>query len=355
MPVGVIPQLPMSILPGNVTPDVAENVVPVGQGVYLDKALRPSGSYLFVTGPTYATGPFAGFVEQLFGQVFFGKVHIIPSKIILGFVLSEITRSFEVWNATKYALTLEDITFVNGGAGMFIETGPQPVAHYPTSESNIYTLRITTDGTPIIAETALFDFVSVIADLDIEGQRLVAFSISPDWQSGITETIGYTTDVLTAYDDTEQRRQLRAMPWWEIGFNAIAMEARDSALLHAILYDWQTRAYGVPLWQDIGPLLADVSPGAINIQVNTADRQYEAGGLAYIWRSPHEWEAFQISGVNPLSIDVVAPAQQQWTRASGAFIMPMRSGRLSDKEALTRISRQVSAMQVSFHVDGVVL
>lgn len=313
----------------------------------------PRAYAISVPAVTVIGGAFTARENLLFERHWWDQVHIIPSTFSLGFVLSQVTRSFEVYNNFRRAQTLTNISFSYGGSGMFIETGPVAPAHYPTTAAKNYTLRVTTDVSPVIKDSIVFTFGTYERSLPVDGTRLIAFSISPNWEDGISEGIGYLTDVMSAYDTTEQRVQLRARPRRTMQFRALAEEARDAALLHGILYNWQPRVYGVPIWQDIQKTTADVAAGDLVIQVDTTDRQYEAGGLAFIWRNPHEWEAFQIASLTASTITIASPAQAAWTRASGAWIMPMRAGRLGDSQTLSRLSVSVSEARVTFIIDGV--
>jgi len=64
----------------------------------------------------------------------------------------------------------------------------------------------------------------------------------------ITERIEYLTQILTAWDNTEQRSALRGKPRRYIGYEYIGLESKQSQYLRALTCSTQTQTLQFPLW-----------------------------------------------------------------------------------------------------------
>jgi hypothetical protein len=83
---------------------------------------------------------------------------------------------------------------------------------------------------------------------------MASFDFPPDWRAGMVERWQYLTDVLVAWDGTEQRRMLRGWPRIELEFEAFCAGA-SAAALPAWLNAHQTELFTVPYWPGGGTAL----------------------------------------------------------------------------------------------------
>jgi hypothetical protein len=295
----------------------------------------------------------AGALREGFEKMLYGKIIVIPRSKNMGFVLSDQQFTAEVWNAKRQARTLSEID-VTGNSGVNVDDPFGVPLHYATGQSRLYTINVLVDGAPNIDNVIIFDFAGETggADITLTGTRLVVFSFAPDWSDGLREKIGYLTDVITAYDDTEQRVQLRGVPSRGVAFRVLTVDGRDSAALDSLVWGWQHRVYGVPVWQDIRPLNAPISVGGQTISVSTTDREFEVGGLCLVWRDVYDWEAFTIQSLTSSQITTVAKAQKSF-QTQGTYVLPMRLGRLEDVLQLAHLSSDYAEAEVSFDIDTV--
>jgi len=131
--------------------------------------------------------------------------------------------------------------------------------------------------------------------LVVTGRRVVVFGMRPDWSQGITERLEWLTEVLEAYDGTEQRVRLRQLPrrGFEYGF---LIEGRDAQVLDHLLFAWGARIYCLPVWTDVSTLAGEAAIGSTALTVqDVANSDYHAGGLAVLWRSNTRHEAVETS------------------------------------------------------------
>lgn len=295
-----------------------------------------------------------GALREGFEKVLYGKIIVIPRSKDMGFVLSDQQFTAEVWNAKRQARTLSEIG-ITGNSGVNVDDPFGVPLHYATTQSRLYTVNVLVSGAPNIDNVIVFDFAGETggADITLTGTRLVVFSFAPDWAEGLREKIGYLTDVIAAYDDTEQRVQLRSVPSRGVVFRVLTVDARDSAALDSLVWGWKHRVYGVPVWQDIKPLNAPISVGGQTISVSTTDREFEAGGLCLVWRDIYDWEAFGIQSLTGSQITTTAKAQKNF-QTQGTYVLPMRLGRLDDVLQLAHLSADYAEAEVSFGIDTVI-
>lgn len=287
---------------------------------------------------------------ETFGGQLFEKVLAIPSAKALGFVLTATQFPIEVWNTFRDSLqVLESITL--SGAGGLTITDPygEPLIFAPLG-SFIYQATVPTSGAAQIDQDVVFAFLSGIpgADLHITGSRITLFSVAPDWNEGMEESLEYLTDVLRAYSDSEQRRGLRQLPRRAMKYRALTLNARDAAGMESLIWGWQNQPYGVPWWPDAQPLLSDVAIGDFVIPVDTADRQFAAGGLVVVWVDEFTFEALSITSVAAHSLACSSPTQFAWKAGPGTRVMPMFLCRLPASIDVSRHSSEIDQVDLNF-------
>ncbi len=267
----------------------------------------------------------------------------------VGFVLSATQFPVEVWNTFHDAAESLTAITITGTGGITITNPYSLPKSIGPKDSIILQALIPSSGDVNISLDVLFVFSGISGtDMAVTGSRILVFSVAPDWQEGIEETISSLTDVLHSYDDTEQRRGLRSTPRRGLKFRALTLEAREAAGMESLVWGWQHQPYGVPFWQDAQPLEADVAAGAFTIQVNTVDRLFAVGGIAVIWKDEFTFEALTVAGVTADSITFAAPIQFSWTAGYGAKVVPIFLGRLSNAIELTRLACFADQVDVEF-------
>lgn len=160
----------------------------------------------------------------------------------------------------------------------------------------------------------------------------------------IIERLEYKTDILEAWDGTEQRIGFRDKPFrfMEFVFHVLRL---DKVILESGLYgnvSDDVKQWAIPIWQDLQFLTTQANFGDLHITVTTASRDFEDSGLnnqAVIISgsrlydrerglADYEFEQFDINTVNAETIDVDISIAKNW--AVGSLILPVREGWLID-------------------------
>ena len=267
----------------------------------------------------------AGDRHELFGGQLFEKIIVIPRSKALGFVLSATQFSIEVWNAFRDAQQNLTAIAINGAGGLTLANPYGLPLVFSALGSRTYQATVPNAGPAQINQDLVFTFASAIggADVLVTGSRITVFSIAPEWGEGVSESIEYLTDVLKSYSDNEQRRALRQLARRALRFRALTLNARDAAGMESLVWGWQNQPFGVPWWPDAQPLLSDIAAGVFVIPVDTADRQFVAGGLVCIWVDEYTYEALSIASVAAHSVTVTSPT----TRWNAGIAMQPRCRR----------------------------
>lgn len=291
----------------------------------------------------------SGQIQLMFGFNLFEKIIIVPNVKAVGFVLSSTQFPVQVWNTFHDAA--KDLTAINvtGTGGITISnpfTLPKTIG---AKGAVIFQAVVPGAGDVNIDLDVDFVFAGIAGtDLVVTGSRILVFSVRPDWDQGVEESIEFLTDVLIAYDDSEQRRSLRSLPRRGLKFRALTLEARDAAGMEALIWGWQHQPYGVPFWADAQQLQADIAEGTTILEVSTVDRLFAPGGILMIWDDEFIFEALTILAMDDDSITLSAPTQFAWKAGAGSLIVPLFLGRCSNNLEVSRLWSESDQIDIEF-------
>lgn len=304
--------------------------------------------------PSFTGLPVGSVLHKSAGREWFDKVIVTPREKDLGFVLSQIVFAVDVWNTSDaLARRLQAISIQGGGGTVVADPFGTPLQYAPM-QSRSYELTVPQAGISTIEDIVTWTFVGIDGtNLTITGSRLTLFSVDPDWEPGIEERAQFLTDIMRAYSDSEQRLQLRKSPRIKLAFRVRTLEKRDTEALDALLWGWQARIYGVPLWTDSQPLLASVSTGDSTVQVDTSQRRFEAGGLVAIWRDQHTWEVQTIDTLDASSLTLLTPLQNDWAADGQTWVIPVLLGRVNPQTNVLSMSNETEEINIEFSCEVV--
>lgn len=297
-----------------------------------------------ITPGTRAGAREAGHDEQCFE-----RIHVVPRTYDLAFLLSEQTVPVEVWNAFRPGARQLTAVNVTGSAGLSVDTPPTPPVWYAPLHSDVFTIRASSLGAVTIANTVVWVFAGVPTsgtDLQLTGTRLVPWPFPPD-SGTIVEKRGYASAVLEAYDVTEQRAQLRASPTRGFRASFPLLEPSHARYASALLQDWLTRPFGVPLWQYQAPLAVTAASGALSLSVDTTGVPWADGDAVILWRDPYTWEAVAVASVGVGSITLAAPTRATWP-AGSTRVMPLAIGWGNPQQAFNWEDVAVAGVELDF-------
>lgn len=265
----------------------------------------------------------------------FERIHVVPRRYDLAFLLSEQTVPVEVWNAYRAASRVLTAITVTGSAGLQVDSPPALPLVVPATRSTTYTIRALTTGDPVISNLVTWVFTGIASsgtDLTLSGSRLVPFPFPPNMIAGIEERRGYLTDVIEAFDISEQRVQLRAAPIRGVAYELLAADPREAQYASALVHGWLDGLFGVPLWQYARRLATAAPIGTDSLLVSTNEVPWSDGDMVFLWASPFTWETATALFVNPGSLDLTAGVQKAWP--AGTIVVPLAIGRLRPEQDL---------------------
>jgi hypothetical protein len=252
---------------------------------------------------------------------YYNRIHIRPSNINVGNLVSEQQFAIEVWNGFFNSRQLQNIQVQNGGGISLV--GAVPPATWAALETKTYQLTVTTDGPPDINAIFHFDWDGTADDGDLRvlGSRIVALPYI--FEAPAKEVLEWKTDVLTTNDGSEQRVRLRKKP--RQSFNVTyPIPYREMARAENLVYGWLTRRWAVALWseaQQVGTLLA----GTTVINIDTTASDYRDGALIMIWESNRKSATADVGIVSAGALTLNRPLAETF---NNPWIVPVRLGRI---------------------------
>ena len=272
---------------------------------------------------------------------FYYRVHINPSALDLGNMLSSQSKTVEVWSAYFEPNLLSSLDST-GAEGITLTQPEVPPTYFAALESRLYGLNISTNGPPVIAATFAFNFQSGANNLTIIGKRVVLWPFVPEQE--FEETLTWNTDILPSYN-SEQRIAIRQAPRQAFEHDFLLTQDQFSRA-KAIAKQWSHRVFGIPVWSEILPI-ANLSAGATTIPVDTTKADYRAGDLIVLWASDINLAALEILNVYPTYIELKVPLTKAWPKA---YIAPLRFARTYEGFDFTRQANEYIGAKAKFDV-----
>lgn len=262
---------------------------------------------------------------------YYNRVHVNPSKLDLGNVLSTQTRQVEVWNAhftDKIYNGFETLGDVSG----LIVNGLESGVVFAKNESKLVDISISNVGSPTIDALIRFDFSSEKPVVAITGQRLVVFPYKPT--QDFNESFEWFTDVIKS-KSTEQRIALRDVPRLLLSYNFVLSSAEYSRL-KAISNKWLNQVFAVPYWPD-KTFVGNVNESSTSINLDTSLKDFRSNDLIFVFNED-VFEAVEVLTVSSSSIQLARPFR---ITILNAYVVPLRYARLSGELTISRGSDQL--------------
>lgn len=290
----------------------------------------------------------------------FDRIHILPREVALGNLTNDRTIDVEVFNAYRRGFKLWDIP-IAGNPGVEVLSVSTPIEFGPL-RSEIHSVLVASGGSDEIDNVitwqwkrrtgvSTYAFISTPgADLTLSGTRMLLFTARPNGAAHVHERFGYLTDVMQAWDATEQRVQLRETPARELRLSPLFVEAADALEVMAKLYLSGVSVFAVPFWPDATPIVAPITSGASLVYLDPSGRDFVDGGNAILWLDQHTFEAFTILTVEADHLVVDGVIVGDYT--AGTQCVPLEPMRALEAPPLTRLSGPVAGLEVTFTQEG---
>ena len=309
---------------------------------------RPGGSVLSTHWPVEANGrAIDGIRAGAFIDDYYYRIHISPSRLDLGNVVSAQTSPVFLWNAFLEPRTLNDISGLDEG----IQVSGQPATPllFPALKELTWQVTVTPDGQPVLDTVVAWEFDNGReAGLRITANRIIAWTFVPDWGDGLRERLISSTDILQSESAASQRRQLRLAPRREFT-GPIYAEGRERQLLDLALFGWSDRVWSMPIWPDIQLLQAGISGAVDFIPCSTQYLDFRAGGLAML-RGEDAFTSETVEILQVLSNGLQLKRNTQLAWPAGSRLYPARAAQLLDEPSLSKLTDRLIEAEVRFLV-----
>lgn len=280
-----------------------------------------------------------------FASQLYGHIHVFPSVLALGNLLSTQSRQVEVWNARMDAQLLSALLAANAD-GVSWSGPPAPPTTFGPMESRIYDFSISNAGASALAALFTWQFAAEQPRLTVTATRIITVAYEPDWSEPPEETLEWKTNVLRAYAGQQQRVKLRGKPRRRVAYSYVLEDGFKGARFQSMTWGWQQRIFAVPIWMDQDQLAADLAQGSLSLGISTSLKDYATDGLVLLWRSHLEWEVVEVQSFTASLVALKKPTQQAW--AKGSRVVPMRVGRMPKALDFGRHTTTISQVRVEW-------
>lgn len=274
---------------------------------------------------------------------YYDVIHVRPAAIRTGDITAKVVDQVEVWNAYQAGRTLERID-VSGGDGIDVFGPALPFVFGPL-ESSLFTVEVSPNGPATI--DARYDLVFSTDEgaprWVVTGRRIIEWTLPPNWSTPYEETLAFKTEVLTAFNGTEQRIALRHLPRRSLEFTPLFDGAygREGKRL---LATWQHRAYAMADWAR-GVRCEGVPAGGQTVVLREAMPELTVGGMLVL-RTGDQSQVMEISAIDGLSVTLRSPVASAFP--AGTRVFPGYTVHLDPSAAGRRITSNVGETSLRF-------
>ena len=172
-----------------------------------------------------------------------------------------------------------------------------------------------------------------------------------NWQTPIIERLEFKTDVLLAYDGSEQRIALRQTPrrYFEFGFLVPTLLERQK--LEAAISANGSQSWDLPLWTDSTPCTSAISHGDVVIYADTIGRDFVAGGKALLLATNGNSLIINISTLTDTQLNLSSAVVGAWPIETA--VIPLRSAYLEQSQQISRFTGSAIYGVVRFLCDDI--
>lgn len=299
-----------------------------------------------------ANATFAACREDRMGFNFdwFEKFHVQPGSFIFDNVLTTQQVPVSVYSAYRKE-THSWTSFVNN-AGDGVELLNQPSYSYDFAPQTGYSgliLEVSPNGPPNVDSTLDFVFDTMTISPVIQLSRLVLFDLPPEMP--YTELLGFLTDIQTHRDGGEHRIGLRKSPRQEFEWDLILEDSLVRSRIHNLLFDWQARVFGVPIWHEATFTTSAIAVDDLVVNVrSTSNADYREGSLVLIYESSTKFDVLEIDTSGIGATDLTFTTGVQHVYGSHTLVMPLRTGVLGPSVSGSRFISDVGQLRLRFRI-----
>lgn len=175
------------------------------------------------------------------------------------------------------------------------------------------------------------------------------FPFSHNWLEPMRERIEWLTDVISAYEDAEQRVNLRQYPRRTLEYLHTPSNANERARFHAFLWAKHASVLIVPVWSDFAVTGSEIAAGSTSIALDTTLRDYDAESYFVIASGPN-YEIAKIApgGVSAGSLTLTAGLGSTWP--AGSVVAPARRATTEEQIKVKSHAGDYEDLSLTFNV-----
>lgn len=297
------------------------------------------------TQPTHQV-VYSGATQNELGDFWFEILHVFPRLIDIGILLTTQEYTLDVFNAFKNEPHDLETYLNNVGDGITITDLPTlPETLEPVSGFSL-TLQASPQGPPTISGTLDFGFDLYDAYVVLTGLRVVLFPFRP--QEPLNETLEFLTDIIQSVSGKEQRIALRKNPR-QIFEMEILKQASQRQAIEIMMFDWQSRVFGLPVWVESMTLTSDASIGDTVIYVDSTENvDLRVDGLAAVLETYLKFDALQVESFTTTSITLTSGLTNDYD--PGTEVYPVRRALAQETYQVNRHLRDLDSISLRWRI-----
>lgn len=320
----------------------------------LDPGATLAGPYTFVDAKpdkVTETDYIGHFGSDLVGTFdWYETFHVIPRRFDFGNLLTAQQEPIEVYSAFRDDDHVWSAFVNNAGDGISLLGQPSLPVVVPPQTGIVMTLQVDTAGEPNVDSTLDFVFDTGTTPVPITLQRVVLFPLAPE--SGYLEMLEFSTEIIEHDDGSEQRISWRKNPRQMFDWKVVVEDGASRSRLENILYEWQRRIFGIPVWHEQTRLTASVSIGTTVLPVAETDfRDLREGGLVLIYQDDYinDVGTIAVGGIGANTITLESGILSAYP--SGTQVIPLRTGAVRGVVNGRRYPSGAQELTIKFRVD----
>lgn len=299
--------------------------------------------------------PSQGFVadrsnEPNSGQEWFENFHVIPRELLLGNLLGETVVDVEVYSAFRDDVHSWD-DWIPPTSGITLEDAPALPTPVQPQDGYQVKVRISSDAPPLVQDEIDYVFDIYTTPQPIEFQLVQLISVPPEMP--YLERLQFNTDVLGHVDGTEQRISVRKNPRQLFEWSFVMDDGDERNIMDNLLFDWQSRTFGIPIWQEMTFTTQEIIAGETTIQVGTTDdADYRTdpavGNLALVYGNQLKTDVVAVTSLTSTTLTFSNSVLNNYP--VGTRVMPLRVGVITGRPTGSRYPVGANTLKLNLRV-----
>lgn len=284
-----------------------------------------------------------GSLIPTYRDTFYNTIFLIPKNIDFGAVVSDITRTFFIWNAYLTPRPLQAVT-VQDGEGLKLGNPTPPPSVYKPLQFTQFSLTASTTGPALIDARFNFTFDVRTVQLSVVGIRAEIWDLLPNWRNPYKISYEYKTEIFTSRSGKEQRRALRQTARKRLDFSVQATHQKMWRL-RALMDAWQDKSFVLPELTRSITSVSGLPSNGIQMTVSDTPTWIRPGAILVLQDGERNGLRI-IESVDGNELTFTSGSAETWP--AGTTIFPGLNGRVQPDQATRHLTSQVAELDFRF-------